>query len=137
MEQAVAQMRQELHDSPVAMQQQHAVLIQQQAHVWDATTTAPTAEQGRADMARIAERLAARADDGDIIDNEALGQPFKYTGKKDSDSAEWDHKVRIFMEFCFGQEIFEAMSLAKRQKKPIVLFRPLEMAVSLLTASLW
>ena len=36
-------------------------------------------------MARIAAKLAARADDGDIIDNKAPGQPFKDTGKKDSD----------------------------------------------------
>ena len=41
-------------------------------------------------MARIAAKVAAR-DDGDTIDNKALGQPFKYTGKKDTDFAEWDH----------------------------------------------
>ena len=71
-------------------------------------------------MARIAAKLAARGHDGDIIDNKARGQPFKDTGKKDSDSAEWDHKVRIFTGARFGWEILEATSWAKRQKKPIL-----------------
>ena len=71
-------------------------------------------------MARIAAKLAARADDGDIIDNKALGQPFKYTFKKDSDLAECDHKVRIFMGARFGQEVLEAKNWSKRQKKHIV-----------------
>ena len=113
-------MRQELLDLQIAMQQQQAVLMKQQAQVTDAATRAPTAVQERAEMARFAARLAARADAGDIIDSKAPGQLFKYTGKKVSDSAEWDHNVRIFMGAFFGQEIFEAMSWAERQKKPIV-----------------
>ena len=71
-------------------------------------------------MARIAARLAARTDDGDNIDNKALGQPFKYMGKKDSDFAELDQNVPIFMGARFGQELFDAMSWAKRQREPIV-----------------
>ena len=71
-------------------------------------------------MAIIAAKIAARADDGDIIDNEAFGQPFKYPDKKDSDFAEWDQQVGIFMGARFGQEIFGAMSWAKKQKKHIV-----------------
>ena len=55
-------------------------------------------------MARIAAKLAARADDGDIIDNNALVQPFKYIGKKHSEFSERGHKVRIFMGARFGQE---------------------------------
>ena len=55
-----------------------------------------TAEQERADTARIAGRVAARADDGDTLDNEALGQPLTYAGRKDTDFAESDHKVRIW-----------------------------------------
>ena len=93
----MAQMRQELQDLQIGMQRRRAVLIQQQAQVTDATTRAQAAEQERADMAIIAAKIAARADDGDIIDNEALGQPFKYTDKKDSDLGEGDHKVGIFM----------------------------------------
>ena len=62
--------------------QPHAMLIHQQALVTEATARAQTAEEDRADMARTAARPAARVEDGDIIDNEALGQPFNYTGKK-------------------------------------------------------
>ena len=49
------------------MQPQQVVLIQQQAHVKEATARAQTAEQERADMARTAARLAARAGDGNSI----------------------------------------------------------------------
>ena len=70
MEQAMVQMRHKHQDVQVAMQQQQAVLIQQQAQVTDATARAPSA-----DMERIAAKLAARADDGDIIDNKALANP--------------------------------------------------------------
>ena len=48
------------------------------------------AEQERVGMARIAAKLTARADDEGMNDNKALGQPIKYTGKKDRDFAEWD-----------------------------------------------
>ena len=77
MEQAIAQMRRQLQDSQIAMEQQQAVLIQQQAQVTDAAARVQTPEHERSDMARIAVNQAARADEGDIIDNEALGQPFK------------------------------------------------------------
>ena len=93
----MAHMRQELQDLQIGMQRQQTVLIQQQAQVTYAATRAQAAEQERADMAIIAAKIAARADDGDIIDNKALGQPFKYPDKKDSDFAEWDHKVGSFM----------------------------------------
>ena len=33
-------------------------------------------------MSRLAAQLAARTDDGDIIDNEALAQPFRFSVKK-------------------------------------------------------
>ena len=88
MEQAMAQMRQEFRDSQIAIQQQQAVLTQQQIHVTDAAARSQTAEQKRADVGRMATRLTGRADDGRTIDNKALGQPFKYNGKKDSDLAE-------------------------------------------------
>ena len=116
-------MRQQLQDLQVTMQQQHqqqAVMIQQLAHVTDAAARAMTTERERAVVASIAAEFAARADDGDIIDNKALGQPFKYTVKDDSHFAEWDHKIRISIRARFGQEILEATSWAERQQKPIV-----------------
>ena len=82
MEPAAAWMRQELQDMQIVMQQQYAVLIQQQAHAKRATARAQTAEEGSVDMTSIAASLA----DVDIIDNKALDQPFKITGKIDSDS---------------------------------------------------
>ena len=83
------------------------MLTQQQAQVRDAAARAQTAEQERADISRMA------ADDGDVIDNKALGHIIKNTGKNDSDFAEWDPKVRIFIEARFGREILQAMSWAK------------------------
>ena len=101
----MAQMRLELQDLQISMQQQHAVLIQQHAEVTDAAARARAAERERADMARFEAKLAARADDGDIIHNKAFGQPVKDIGKKDSDFAEWDHKVRIFMGARCGLDL--------------------------------
>ena len=78
------------------MTRQHgAVLIQQQANVTEATTGAQTAEQEHADMARIAARLAARPEDGGIIDHKAHGQPFQYHASQN------DHRQIIFVEAIF------------------------------------
>ena len=101
------------------MQQQQAVMIQQRVHVTESATRAQTEEHQRADMARIAARLAARVDGGNM-DNKALGQPFKYTGKKGSDFAEWHYKIRIFMGAKLGHEILKVMSWANKQRKSIV-----------------
>ena len=117
MEQIAVQMRPALQEVQMAMQQQQAALIQQQTYVTCATSRAQTAEQKRWEMARIAARLAVRADDGDI-NNKALRQPFQYTGKKDSDFAEWSRKVRIVMGVRFGPEILDAMGWAKNQREP-------------------
>ena len=54
-------------------------------------------------MARSAAKLAARADDGDIIDKKAHAQPLKYIGKTDSDVAELDQTVLIFVGARSGQ----------------------------------
>ena len=59
------------------------MLIQQQAHVTDATARAHTAEQKLADMARIAARLAAH--DGDI-------NPSSSQARTTATFAEEDHK---------------------------------------------
>ena len=75
-------MRHELQDLQIVMQQQQVGLIHQQAQVTDAAARAQNAEKEPPDMVRIAATLAARADDGDILDNKARGQPIKYTGKK-------------------------------------------------------
>ena len=78
------------------MTRQHgAVLIQQQANVTEATTGAQTAEQEHADVARIAARLAARPEDGGIINNKALGQSFQYHASQN------DHRRIIFVEAIF------------------------------------
>ena len=90
-------------------------MIQQHAHVTESATRAQPAEQARADMARIAARLAARVDHGHIVDNKTLGQPFTNTSKGDSDFAKWDSTVRIFMGAMLGPEILDGMSWGKKQ----------------------
>ena len=115
MEQATAQMRQELEDLQIAMQQQQAVLIQQRSN------KSPNIRTGANIHGKICSNVAARADDGDIFDNKAFGQRFKYIGKKDNEY----HKVRIFMGTRFGQEIFEAVSWSKRRKKQHVKVVPI------------
>jgi len=45
-------------------------------------------------MTRIAARLA---EGSDILDNRGVGQPFKYTDKKDQDFAKWNRKSRTFV----------------------------------------
>ena len=103
-----------LHELQLAMQLKHAILIQPQTLVTEGNTRAQTAEQERADTARIVARIAAQADDGSVIDIQALGQQFKYAGQKESDVAERNRKVRIFLGARFGQCIVDAMRSAGR-----------------------
>ena len=111
MEQAITQMRQDLQELQIAMQHQQAGLIQQEPR--QRNKIVQTWQELQA-------RVAARVEDGDISDNEAVGQPIKCTGKKDSDVAEWDQKVRIFTGARCGHILYVAMSWASTQRKPIV-----------------
>ena len=95
MEQASAHLRHELR---IAIQQQEAVLIQQQAHVANAATRAQTAEQEREDMAR----------------SKHSANPSKTPARLWSHSAEWDHNLH---GISLGQELIEATSWAKGQNK--------------------
>lgn len=65
-------------------------------------------------------KLAQRISDPDIVDIKGVGQPFKYTGKKDHDFSEWSHKFRTFIAAKFGNKLDRALKWAVRQRKTIV-----------------
>ena len=84
----MAQKRHEVQDFKKAVQQPQAVLIKQQAQVTEGKQQEPR-QQSRTEQTwqDLVAKLTARANDGDIIDNKALGQPFKHTCMKISDFA--------------------------------------------------
>jgi len=72
-------------------------------------------------MTRIAAKLAeGSGGNSDLVDCRGVGQPFKYTGRKDQDFSEWDHKFRIFVAAKFGQDIVEVLAWARKQRRQIV-----------------
>ena len=97
----------------------------------------PSNKRERADSASMAASLAARADDGDIVDTQHLANPSNTLATKTAILQRGTHKIRIFMGARYGLEIIEAMSWAKRQKQPIVgsVFQSLEMSDSLPTVT--
>ena len=58
----------------------------------------------------------SQADNGDTIDNNALGQLFKYTGKNDSHFVEWTPQFQSSWEPVLNRKSLRP----KRQKTPIV-----------------
>ena len=85
MAQAAALTRQQSENSQIAMKQKTGCVDPEASTCHRCNIQRPDSRTTNADMARVAVRLAARVDDGDIIDNEALGHPFKCIGKKDSE----------------------------------------------------
>ena len=103
---------------------QNAVRTEQNILTQETDLQAPfewpsNAERERADMTRIASRLAVRVEDGGTIDNKGLRRRFKSTGRKDSDFTKWERKARIFVSASFGSNILAAMGWAKNLRKPV------------------
>eukprot|EP00975_Prorocentrum_lima_P039258 8247809-Prorocentrum_lima.AAC.1 len=69
------------------------------------TRRAEAAEQERSDVIRMAAEAARRSERGEeIVDIRGVGQPFKFSGKRDSkgapdqDFAEWSLKMMTFLK---------------------------------------
>ena len=99
--------------------QQQAVLNHKQAHS-QMQLHEPDSRIIMCGRGKNFSRLAARGDDVDITENTTLGQLFKYTGKNDSDIAEWDLKFESSWELGLNLTSCMPLSWAKKQSKPVV-----------------
>eukprot|EP00972_Heterocapsa_arctica_P111313 16388355-Heterocapsa_arctica.AAC.1 len=84
--------------------------------VQEALGRAERVEEKRASVVRLVKRLA----DPDIVDGKGVGQPFKYTGRKDQDFSEWSYKMSTFVMGKYGERIDKVMKWAVGKKKTIV-----------------
>ena len=89
---------------------------QAEVRVQEAEARVTKSEEERTAMYKLVSRLA----DSDIVDSKAVGQPFKFTGKKDSDFSEWSHKLKTFILAKYGEKMERALKWATKQRKAIV-----------------
>ena len=125
MEEQLKQLRAEIDSVRQLMQQQAAQVAEQTQAMQSMTTTlqqaiarAERAESERGDMLKIAAKLASSSG-GELVDTRGVGQPSKFSGRKDQDFAEWDHKVRTFLVAKFGGDIQKVLVWARKQRKQI------------------
>ena len=108
----LARIQQVLTDQQLVLQQ----LSQIQAlntHVQSAETRAQNAEAVRSLVIRA---LGSSDQSGGLIDVKRVGQPFRYTGKQDQDSAEWDHKMMTYLRATYGASVEPVLKWASRQR---------------------
>ena len=84
----------------------------------------PALQQAQADRTALIQALANNTKSDSIVDTKGVGQPFKYTGKKDTDFAEWVHKFTTFIEAKFSRAHVDALKWAARQRTMIVHSNP-------------
>ena len=100
MEEQLRKLQAEMEAMRQMMQQQAAQAVEQaqnmnhmQSNMQQAISRAERAESKRSDVLKIAAKLAGSSG-GDLVDTRGVGQPCKFSVKRDQDFSEWDHKFR-------------------------------------------
>ncbi|CAE8666137.1 unnamed protein product, partial [Polarella glacialis] len=91
-----------------------------------ANARAEAAERERTQVIQLAASQVGRRDGDSILDGRGVGQPFKFTGKRDAkgkpeqDFAAWSLKMVTFLKAKFSGDVEKVLKWASRQKKVVV-----------------
>ena len=107
-------MRQLMQQQVAHVAEQTQAMLSMNSNLQQAMARAERAESERSDMLKIAAKLASSSG-GELVDTRGVGQPFKFSGKRDQDFAEWDHKMRTFLGAKFGSDIQKVLIWARKQ----------------------
>ena len=126
-EQAILNQMEEMRQRMLQQDQQLAALTQQlsdtNARAEAIAARAAQSDMEKREMMNLMTQFAAQMTTGSAgssVDKRGVGQPWKFTGKRDQDFSEWEFKFRNFIRASYGADAVGMLDWVSKKKKAIV-----------------